>query len=617
MKKFLHIALIIGAASALMCSCEPEPKADGVAEIQSFTLTAATNEALSQDFTATIDQTASTILVALPLDTDKTALVPTFTVTDGDEVTIAGAPAKSGETAVNMTEAVEIVVTDALSNISKTYTLTVADNDGKAELLSVGFYAADNTGKIKEDAVAEEIGAEMIIRILGGGAGVELVMGFEAGLNDIVTVNNAEATATATVDCTFPIDITVTDPYAGVENKYVVKVGKILQNAAWTRVATIADPELKAKDYSMDIDPATENVYVAYSINYTDEAAKTTARATVSKWDGETLSNVGPTCFSAGKATYYNIAVKNDQPYVMYVDGSVSSALTVQTYTGGAWSVLGKEGAIIKNTGMAKERSAMAFSGNNLMTFLTSNADDAATGIKKRGANLSVWDGSAWTASPLPTRDATWYAYTPRAVAVGDDVYVLYANQLSSMDATLTNGVSLYKYSNGSWSMLVDNFLPEGNSTVGLYYQTIKANSQGEIFVLLGDDSSGSWYMQMFKLNGNTFEKVYSAIQSTLNSDGAYDFVFDNNDVPVVAYRNATSENVQIVTIDADTDTWGEPTTISEEATEGNWPICLKRANNGNLYLSYVTMKYAEDGKTKLYEIPLYQSALEADVLPE
>ena len=106
----------------------------------------------------------------------------------------------------------------------------------------------------------------------------------------------------------------------------------------------------------------------------------------------------------------------------MYVDGTVSSALTVQTYTGGAWSVLGKEGAIIKNTGMAKERSAMAFSGNNLMTFLTSNADDAATGIKKRGANLSVWDGSAWTASPLPTRDATWYAYTPRAVAVGDDL---------------------------------------------------------------------------------------------------------------------------------------------------------------------------------------------------
>ena len=619
MKKFLHIALLIGAVSALMCSCEPEPKADGVAEIKSFAITAAANEALSQDCAAIIDQTAATIVVALPMDTDKSALVPTFTTTDGDVVTVAGAEVKSGQSALDLTEGVEVVVTDASSNVTKTYALSAADNDGKAELLSVGFLAKDNTGKLTEDAVAEAIADEMVVRIAGGGAGVELVMSFTAGLNDVVTVNNEEAVATATVDCTFPIDITVSDPYAGVEKKYVVKVGKILQNAGWKRVATIADPLITAKDFSMDIDPVTEDVYVAYSMNFYDAATdKTTARATVSKWNGEALSLVGPACFSSGKATYYNIIVNNGQPYVMYVDGNVSSALTVQTYTGGAWSVLGQEGAILKNTGMAKDRSAMVFSGNKLMTFTTANADDATTGIKKRGSNLSVWDGSAWTSSPLPNRDAAWYAYTPRAVSVGDDVYVIYANQLSSMDATLTNGVSIYKYSNGAWSLIVDNFLPEGNSTVALYYQAIKANSKGEVYLLLGDDSSSKWYIQMFKLKGNTLEKVYPAIQNVLNSDGQYDFVFDNNDLPVVAYRNADEpENVKVVTLDADSETWNEATTISEETTEGNWPIFLKRSESGNLYLSYVTLKYAEDGKTKLYEIPIYQNALEADVLPE
>ena len=186
------------------------------------------------------------------------------------------------------------------------------------------------------------------------------------------------------------------------------------------------------------------------------------------------------------------------------------------------------------------------------------------------------------------------------------------------MDATLTNGVSIYKYSNGAWSLIVDNFLPEGNSTVALYYQAIKANSKGEVYLLLGDDSSSKWYIQMFKLKGNTLEKVYPAIQNVLNSDGQYDFVFDNNDLPVVAYRNADEpENVKVVTLDADSETWNEATTISEETTEGNWPIFLKRSESGNFYLSYVTLKYAEDGKTKLYEIPIYQNALEADVLPE
>ena len=207
MKKFLHIALLIGAVSALMCSCEPEPKADGVAEIKSFAITAAANEALSQDCAAIIDQTAATIVVALPMDTDKSALVPTFTTTDGDVVTVAGAEVKSGQSALDLTEGVEVVVTDASSNVTKTYALSAADNDGKAELLSVGFLAKDNTGKLTEDAVAEAIADEMVVRIAGGGAGVELVMSFTAGLNDVVTVNNEEAVATATVDCTFPIDI--------------------------------------------------------------------------------------------------------------------------------------------------------------------------------------------------------------------------------------------------------------------------------------------------------------------------------------------------------------------------------------------------------------------------
>ena len=69
MKKFLHIALLIGAVSALMCSCGPkEPETDGKAEVTSFVITAEANPELelTRNYGAVINNVEGTILVALP-----------------------------------------------------------------------------------------------------------------------------------------------------------------------------------------------------------------------------------------------------------------------------------------------------------------------------------------------------------------------------------------------------------------------------------------------------------------------------------------------------------------------------------------------------------------------
>ena len=63
MKKFLHIALLIGAVSALMCSCGPkEPATDGLAEFTSFTITAEANPVLEldRDYKAVINNVEGT-----------------------------------------------------------------------------------------------------------------------------------------------------------------------------------------------------------------------------------------------------------------------------------------------------------------------------------------------------------------------------------------------------------------------------------------------------------------------------------------------------------------------------------------------------------------------------
>ena len=629
MKKFFHIALTLCAVGALMCSCEPEPKADGVAEIKSFAITAAANEALSQDCAAIIDQTAATIVVALPMDTDKSALVPTFTTTDGDVVTVAGAEVKSGQSALDLTEGVEVVVTDASSNVTKTYALSAADNDGKAELLSVGFLAKDNTGKLTEDAVAEAIADEMVVRIAGGGAGVELVMSFTAGLNDVVTVNNEEAVATATVDCTFPIDITVSDPYAGVEKNYIVKVGKILQNAGWTEMVNVVK-EFEVDEFNMAVDKVKDEVYISYLKTHTEGEGEAEVdvsdRAVVEKWNGSALELVGAEDFTGGESAWMDIAAHNGKLYAFISDKSdavtTASTPSMFAFDGSAWSALGTRGFGEKANSSYRASVVNPTTGYPIGVYMCDNKN--STTVPRTGAIYNEWDGSVMTTNvtiPVQGHEAAWYCYNPRFTTQGDVVY--YLQHLQNLKK-----VVVYKLEKGAWSVVLNQFLPEGATDINIYDAGIAVAANGDVFVVFADDNvtNGTYMSQVYKVTAEGAVKVGSPLYD-LDDGRKIAITTDTKNNPVVAYRTNSDDvtkdgYVNVVSLDEDTQNWGEPfvVAVNTKVSDG---IYLDNSENGAMYLT-ITEDVSEtsevDGKKETvdkYRCVVYKNALEADVLPE
>ena len=118
---FFSVALIVVAGTV---SCNNDPKADGLAQIKSFSLQSSLNSTLSSDVTGVIDETARTISLVLP-EGSGSSFIPTFTVTDDDVVKAGSTVVTSGVTSISVTDGAQLSVNDEVSELNVTYTLSV------------------------------------------------------------------------------------------------------------------------------------------------------------------------------------------------------------------------------------------------------------------------------------------------------------------------------------------------------------------------------------------------------------------------------------------------------------------------------------------------------------
>ena len=632
MKKLFNVALLIGAVSALMCSCEQEPKTDGKAEFASFTITAEANPALelTRDYKAIINNTEGTILVALPEGTDVTALVPTFTLTKDDAASVDGVAIVSGEWTIDLTEPVVAKVEDAMSMVSKEYTITAAYTDGIAELTKVGFYAASNEGKLTTDVEPIAIASTMTVAFAGD-ANQTFVLTVEATMDDVVTVNGAQATLqepaegetatafvwTAEADCSFPIDIVVADAKAGVENKYVIKIVKDTYGESWSKVASIA--ELPAVDYTMEIDPVTGDLYVAHTeATMKDGETSAVNRITVKKWDGSQFVAVGEPAFSPVKASKFSLAARNGKLYVAFSDNTKipyaegktrSGRLTIMEYANGAWTMVGVQGEMGTTSGLSKNNSPLEIAPDNghLVLATTPGEDFTDWGVTKSTFHVGVWNGQTWShAGAVADRSATQASYLNRLAVAGKDLYLMCANQVEKT-------TSVYKYADGAWTTVVNEYkMDERVNEIATYFGTMKGRENGELYFALGEQvyGVGAWYLQLFKLAGNTLERVYAPIQDNQGSSASFDVEFDANGTPIVAYMSSKTSTTKLVTIDPDTQTWTWPADLGEGPYSGHLTF-MQKTPAGEIYMTFVKQNQAldeETGKTvKTYEVVLYK----------
>jgi hypothetical protein len=132
------------------------------------------------------------INVALP-DVDKSALVATFTVGEGNIVKVNGAAQTSGKTANDFTSGVTYVVTDANDANPVSYKVNISLAPDKAPaLLSFSFEVDNNAKDIAKTLVGEIKGSEIGVAVPQLADVTGLVATFTTGAGNKVTVNGVE-----------------------------------------------------------------------------------------------------------------------------------------------------------------------------------------------------------------------------------------------------------------------------------------------------------------------------------------------------------------------------------------------------------------------------------------
>ncbi len=607
---FFSIALIVVAGTV---SCNNDPKADGLAQIKSFSLQSSLNQTLSSNVTGAIDETAKTISLVLP-EGSGSSFIPTFTATDDDVVKAGSTVVTSGVTSISVTDGTKLTVTDEVSELTSTYTLSVKENDGAAELKSVSFLKADNA-VLTDDVAPEAIASEMIARVPAAAFRQELTISVEAGLNDVVKIGGKEAEGgKAKVDTSFPIDITVTDAVAGTSANYVLKVGKVLEYVV-TKVASISDGTKIFGSIDLAINPKDGNPWIAY---YKEIDGDKLDRVAVQRFDGTSFSFVGDSYIKpdpdAKDAKQPTLAFASDgTAYLKYIGGEVNNKNTVRKYTT-TWEVVGNASLNSVNITATFPSPHYIQSDGTPAFFFTNN-----TNPNKRTIGSAYYNGSEWveklnaSASGIapafgegPTSSAGWF-YSSCFTTFNGKIYMLASFNMW--------GYFVYEVGNGcTLTPVVYDFKP-GESEYGVPTNFNIATDGDDLFVYACDVAAAK--MQVYKVNFTDKKLVEygEGILGNSSSSGvseASTFSVSPTGLVVAAVEDA-EHAVTFKYLNSSLQ-W-ENFTLTENAlnnsASGEFRIAFN--SDGVGYIAYP----GETDDAKIGNIEVYKIALEADILPE
>lgn len=607
---FISLALIavVGAVS-----CNNDPKADGLVQIKSFSLQSSLNSTLTSDVTGAIDETAKTIALAIP-EGAGSSFIPTFTTTDDDVVTSGSTVVTSGVTSISITDGAKLSVTDEVSGLSTSYTLSVKENDGAAELKSVAFLKEDNSA-LTEDAAPEAISSEMIVRVPAAAFKQELTLTVEAGLNDVVKVNGAEVTdGKVKVDTSFPIDITVTDEVAKTSANYTLKVGKVLEYVV-SKVGTISDGTRIFGAIDLAINPKDGNPWIAYSKEIDGDEID---RVSVQKFDGTSFSFVGESYVKPDPDTKDakspTLAFDNSgTAYLKYIGGEAASKNTVRKFTTN-WEVVGKASLNSVNVNNTYPSPQYIQSNGQPAFFFFNN-----TKPNRRTIASAYYNGSEWVEKINAAASGIAPAYGEGPSSKSGTYYGSCFTSFKGKNYMLSSfnewGYFVYEVGDGcALTPIVYDFKP-GASEYGVSSNFNIATDGDDLYVYVYDVAAAK--MQVYKVDFNEKKLVEygEGIPATFGTTGvneASTFSVSPTGLTVAAVEDA-EHNVTFKYLNSSLQ-W-ENFTLTESTIKNSSTGVFRIAFNsdGVGYIAYP----GETDDVKIGKIEVYKIALETDVIPE
>lgn len=424
---------------------------------------------------------------------------------------------------------------------------------------SFGFYQEDNPEILFDDYVVEDIsGTEIDIDLPAEADVTSLVARFTTTDNDVVTVNDEEQESGVTEnDFSNPLEYLVSEED---ENEiYTVTVGEMAR-AVWSELAAYTGEDVR--DISLGINPVNSLPSVAY---IPDRDEFDDRKLNMVSFEEGSWSSIGSADFTSARARNPKLAYDGEGvPYISFGDNSTDPMqASVMQFANGAWSYLG--GA--PHSGIEADD----------VNALSIGEDGTVYGFyrdENRGAKLSAFESGGWTDVTITGREGNSMALV--AEESNGDIYLGVLN---------FGSVSMYKYSDGSWTTLADAMTMTEETTVYWYDIAMDVDDDGNVYLAYAENNgSGSDYQLHVNRYSSENDSWSTAGQMIATTEvRTFDVAVDVYGNPIVLYKDDT-ENPTAVAFDDEVNNWSDPVTLDNaEADDLN----IEVAPNGVAYASY------------------------------
>lgn len=469
-----------------------------------------------------------------------------------------------------------------------------------AQLLSFGFYQADNAG-LSQDYVATvpavAAGVTTYDIEIAMPASVDLtalVARFTVNEGNTVTVDGVTQTSGVTKnDFTDPVDYMVRNSTGANNLRYTITVVEA-SGKAWTEMAVLNTATVSGNaDFTgvysgavLAINPKGNVPYVAYGARGVDN------KMSVAKFENGAWAQVGDALFSSVvNGSHFSFDVAPDgTPYVAYGDqdaASLKGALSVMKFDGSQWSYVGEQGFFkvqAQYIGMAAFESGLAID-------LVNNSKDGS--IPRRSMGIATFDGSAWTTGESSLLPSEQGVYMTKMGGNGKVATLICVNRGKIDDVNY--GHNIFKFENGQWESLATNFLEPGATQTsiaqGSFGTTVALD--GTVYAWTGDDvpNTGTYQVRLKKYDaaGKTWNTV-TGNTLPIGHDGGFeshislDVAIAPDGTPFVVYNNFNDQKkLYVMHLDPATAQWSASQLLAEGASDVN--IAFDTAGTG--YITY------------------------------
>ncbi len=501
--------------------------------------------------------------------------------------------------------------------VSCTEEPAVEPSTATSELVSFGFYAADNSA-LDEDYVVETIESEMVVRVPKGTDKTALVATFELSEDGVLIIDEVEQVSGKTAnDFSYTIDFEVKNTESNLVTSYSIRVGDIL-DMVWTPFASFIDSyentQLEGDNFTMAISPADNLPYAFLAreraltadekypdsfgvvVSFDEAGAGTATPELTYSQDGETLVEADNTDIAIDANGKIYIAYNADYEDADEVDQEYA---LVKTGSGSSWSVVGDQ------FGASTPGSYFGFdidpaSQNIIYGWMANKATDV---LAKREWEVCTYNGTSWTDNVTISDLAAKYVYWGNYKAIDGKLYFC--------GMTYKGTCFIYKYNAGTWEMVV-NALPANVSipatSIGISFDIAK---DGTAYIFTsGDEDEGEWKMNVYKCapGASEWSKVGSSLAA--GTSGVRVAMTLYNDLPIVLYRDPETYYPMVASLNAETLDWNTPTALKEVECDKYGGLHIEFAPNGVGYAAFID---ATDDA--LAPLTIYKFALEDEVI--